>query len=111
MITFQNDDMVEDLAYIVENDVVQGAIDEQLVAAGDRVTVRHEAPVEDYIFPSSESNENESPWVQVKLKDGETISTRLVVRRILFNQCDEFYWGNIRYICIFYHFATLRWHR
>jgi len=80
MIGFQHDDMNESLAYIVENDIVQAAIDQQVHGAADRVEVKYESPVESYHFPSSDSFvEGESSLAEVTLKSGETIHTQLVI--------------------------------
>ena len=89
MITFHEDAMSDlPLAYIAENDIILAGIAQRLAEMkSDVVRVRYNARVKGYTFPESSStytsqstgDSRASPWVQVHLEDGETVSTRLLV--------------------------------
>jgi len=78
MITFQNEDMLEPLAYVVENDILQAAIDD-IIDSTTNVTRYNNALVSQYRMPNKEFQEEESPWVRITLASEENIETRLVI--------------------------------
>ena len=80
ILTFNKEDLLEDLAFIVENDVILNGIYHQLDKITDRVEVRYESRGKDYNLPSQTTSENQgSPFSQVTLENGEVIDTRLLV--------------------------------
>ena len=84
MITFNHKDLTNDLAYIVENDVIQDAIFKQLKKIEDKVTIKYDTRVQGYQLPSmSEKGMHsaaENHWAQTKLSSGEVLYSRLLVR-------------------------------
>lgn len=90
MITFNHRDLSDDLAYIVENIVIQDAILKQLDKIKDRVSIQYDARVESYKLPGApgpgQSASQADYWAQVKLASGETLHTRLLVS-IPHHQC------------------------
>ncbi|XP_053330813.1 ubiquinone biosynthesis monooxygenase COQ6, mitochondrial [Spea bombifrons] len=78
LITFDKDGM-EDMGYIVENDVVMAALTRQLSAMSDRVEVLYRSRASRYTWPSLYQNDGASPWVQIELSGGQTIHTKLLI--------------------------------
>ena len=74
--------MTEPLAYIVENDVILGAIMRRLRSARNPVEVRFETYAKGYHIPGvSQSGEtSKHPWVKLELNKNTSIDTRLLVR-------------------------------
>ena len=89
MITFNHKDLSEDLAYIVENSIIQDAILKQLEKIKDKITIKYDARVESYKLPGAsgrgQSATQDNHWAQVKLASGETMHTRLLVCITYFN--------------------------
>ncbi|CAH1792581.1 unnamed protein product [Owenia fusiformis] len=81
MITFNKDNMQGTLAHIVENDVTQDAITRQLNKVKDRVEIRYETKVKKYKMPKPMSNMTklDSPWVKLRLENGDALQTRLLI--------------------------------
>ncbi|KAK7104264.1 ubiquinone biosynthesis monooxygenase COQ6, mitochondrial-like [Littorina saxatilis] len=82
MIAFSQEDMTEPLAWIVENDVILGAIMRRLRQAPNPVDIRFETSAKSFVIPHvSESWEEKSkhPWVKVELGGEKSIYTRLLV--------------------------------
>ncbi|XP_059157238.1 ubiquinone biosynthesis monooxygenase COQ6, mitochondrial-like [Physella acuta] len=80
LITFNNEDMTDSLAYIVENDVILAAIMKALKAMKDRVEVRYETKAVSFSNISCEnSTESRFPYVEMTLNDGSTLKTKLLV--------------------------------
>ncbi|XP_064602568.1 ubiquinone biosynthesis monooxygenase COQ6, mitochondrial-like [Liolophura sinensis] len=81
LITFSQADMTEDLAYIVENDVILASITARLNALGDRVDVRYRTQAKAVSLPTPVEDvaSTESPFVRVHLENGETLQTRLLI--------------------------------
>lgn len=73
--------MTEDLAYIVENDVILASLTTRLNALADRVDVRYKTRAKAVSLPRQveEVASPESPFVRVHLENGETLQTRLLV--------------------------------
>lgn len=82
MIAFSNDNMSEPLAYIVENDIILGAIMQQLRSAPNPVDIRFQTAAKAFTIPGkTEPREttDKHPWVKVELQNGEHIYTQLLV--------------------------------
>uniref|UniRef100_A0A8C5CWY7 Ubiquinone biosynthesis monooxygenase COQ6, mitochondrial n=1 Tax=Gadus morhua TaxID=8049 RepID=A0A8C5CWY7_GADMO len=79
LITFDKDDLQDEMAYIVENDVVVAALTRQLDSLPDIVKVKYRSRVVQYTWPTPYQSDGGVPWVQVTLASGETLSTRLLV--------------------------------
>lgn len=73
LITFSYDDFRDDIAYIVENDLVLHAVYKELENANN-VEVRNQSKIESVILPKDGVRKS-----VVKLKDGETYSCELLV--------------------------------
>lgn len=58
MITFDNDNLIEHVAYIVENDLLLSAVD-KIVKEMPNVTVLHEAKIKDYNLASNAGDKTE----------------------------------------------------
>uniref|UniRef100_A0A8C4RAE3 Ubiquinone biosynthesis monooxygenase COQ6, mitochondrial n=1 Tax=Eptatretus burgeri TaxID=7764 RepID=A0A8C4RAE3_EPTBU len=97
LITFDKEDFVEDLAFIVENDVVMTALTKQLESIKDQVNVLYKSRVVKYTWPAAtpeseeldewtsesveqtmEGPDEPCPWVKVELADGKVLQTRLL---------------------------------
>uniref|UniRef100_A0A8C4RBI0 Ubiquinone biosynthesis monooxygenase COQ6, mitochondrial n=1 Tax=Eptatretus burgeri TaxID=7764 RepID=A0A8C4RBI0_EPTBU len=98
LITFDKEDFVEDLAFIVENDVVMTALTKQLESIKDQVNVLYKSRVVKYTWPAAtpeseeldewtsesveqtmEGPDEPCPWVKVELADGKVLQTRLLI--------------------------------
>ncbi|KAG8448919.1 hypothetical protein GDO86_015842 [Hymenochirus boettgeri] len=78
LITFDKDAM-EDMGYIVENDVIISALTQQLDSLSKRVEVLYRSRVLDYKWPPPYNNGEASPWVEIELSDGQKLHTRLLI--------------------------------
>ncbi|XP_074547985.1 ubiquinone biosynthesis monooxygenase COQ6, mitochondrial [Halichoeres trimaculatus] len=79
LITFDKENLEEEMAYIVENDVVVAALTKQLDSLSDNVQVKYRSRVVKYTWPMPHQAAESIPWVQVKLASGETIQTKLLL--------------------------------
>ncbi|KAF4788539.1 Ubiquinone biosynthesis monooxygenase COQ6, mitochondrial [Turdus rufiventris] len=78
MIVFEKDDL-DDMGYIVENDVIMAALTKQLDAVADRVEVFYRSKAVGYTWPLPSHSCDTSPWVQVELADGRRLQTKLLI--------------------------------
>lgn len=78
LIMFDRDNL-DDMGYIVENDVIMYALTKQLEAVADRVKVLYESKAVGYSWPGAFSMADSSPWVHITLGDGSTLQTKLLV--------------------------------
>uniref|UniRef100_A0A8C9N9F1 Ubiquinone biosynthesis monooxygenase COQ6, mitochondrial n=1 Tax=Serinus canaria TaxID=9135 RepID=A0A8C9N9F1_SERCA len=78
MIVFEKDDL-DDMGYIVENDVIMSALTKQLDAVADRVEVFYRSKAVGYTWPLPSHDCDTSPWVQVELADGRRLQTKLLI--------------------------------
>ena len=82
IITFNDDDLGQDLGYIVENDVTIAALSRQLdelIGSGNSgVRVEYETMVTSVEVPNRPKLDEEN-WVKVELRNGECLRTRLLV--------------------------------
>lgn len=81
IITFEKDDL-DDMGYIVENDVIMAALTKQLDAVADRVEVFYGSRAVGYTWPLPSHNCDTSPWVQIELADGRRLQTKLLVTKL-----------------------------
>lgn len=82
LIAFDNEDLLDNLAYIAENNVVEEALRRRLEAVADRVDVRYQTSAKSYIIPGVTSGHGElhqNSWVTVKLQDNRALKTKLLV--------------------------------
>ncbi|CAL8272652.1 unnamed protein product [Merluccius merluccius] len=79
LITFDKENLQDEMAYIVENDVVVAALTRQLDSLPDNVKVKYRSRVVKYTWPMSYQATDAVPWVQVTLASGETLHTRLLI--------------------------------
>ncbi|XP_074091842.1 ubiquinone biosynthesis monooxygenase COQ6, mitochondrial isoform X2 [Macrotis lagotis] len=78
LIIFDKDDL-DDMGYIVENDVIMAALTKQLDAVSDQVEVIYRSKIISYTWPGPFLNAETSPWVQVTLADGRQLQTKLLI--------------------------------
>ncbi|XP_052502236.1 ubiquinone biosynthesis monooxygenase COQ6, mitochondrial [Budorcas taxicolor] len=78
LIMFDKDNL-DDMGYIVENDVIMHALTKQLEAVSDRVTVLYKSKAISYTWPYPFSMADSSPWVHITLGDGRTLQTKLLI--------------------------------
>lgn len=74
MITFNNDDLLEAIAYVVENNLLITAVNKELKNIS-QVTVMDEAKVINFQIPTDDSNEP----VKVELENGQKFTCSLLV--------------------------------
>ncbi|KAM5129711.1 ubiquinone biosynthesis monooxygenase COQ6, mitochondrial [Mantella aurantiaca] len=78
LITFDKDGL-EDMGYIIENDVITAALTKQLDAMSDRIDVLYRSRAVEYTWPSPYQDGEGSSWVQIQLADGRKLHTRLLI--------------------------------
>ncbi|XP_059038833.1 ubiquinone biosynthesis monooxygenase COQ6, mitochondrial isoform X2 [Mustela lutreola] len=78
LIMFDKDNL-DDMGYIVENDVIMRALTKQLEAASDRVTVLYRSGAVGCTWPHPFTMAGSSPWVHITLGDGSTLQTKLLI--------------------------------
>ncbi|XP_034498310.1 ubiquinone biosynthesis monooxygenase COQ6, mitochondrial isoform X1 [Ailuropoda melanoleuca] len=78
LIMFDKDNL-DDMGYIVENDVIMCALTKQLEAVSDRVTVLYRSKAVSYTWPYPFTMADSSPWVHITLGDGSTLQTKLLI--------------------------------
>jgi hypothetical protein len=76
MITFSHDDMVEDVAYIVENDVLLAAVNREVQKLAGNLTVISAATIKGYELPQHHGKTND---VRVHLENGSSYICSLLV--------------------------------
>lgn len=76
VITFSHDGMVEDIAYIVENDVLLAAVNRQIQELTGNLTVIHQAKIKGYKLPQLCGTAND---VRVHLENGSSYISSLLV--------------------------------
>ncbi|XP_008333778.1 ubiquinone biosynthesis monooxygenase COQ6, mitochondrial [Cynoglossus semilaevis] len=79
LITFDKENLQDEMAYIVENDVVVAALTKQLDTLPDNVQVKYRSKVETYTWPMPHQAADCVPWVQVMLANGEVLQTKLLI--------------------------------
>ncbi|XP_049626366.1 ubiquinone biosynthesis monooxygenase COQ6, mitochondrial [Suncus etruscus] len=76
LIMFDKDNL-DDMGYVVENDVILHALTRQLEAVSDRVTILYQSKAVKYTWPCPLADS--SPWVLITLEDGSTFQTKLLI--------------------------------
>ncbi|XP_059209168.1 ubiquinone biosynthesis monooxygenase COQ6, mitochondrial [Centropristis striata] len=79
LITFDKENLEEEMAYIVENDIVVAALTKQLDSLSDNVQVKYRSKVVKYEWPMPHQAAESIPWVTVTLANGETVQTKLLI--------------------------------
>lgn len=79
LITFDKDNLQDEMAYIVENDIIVAALTKQLDSLSDNVQVKYRSKVVKYTWPMPYRATESIPWVQVTLASGEVIQTKLLI--------------------------------
>lgn len=79
LITFDKENLQDEMAYIVENDIVVAALTKQLESLSDNVQVKYRSKVVKYAWPMPHQAAGSIPWVQVTLASGETVQTKLLI--------------------------------
>uniref|UniRef100_A0A8D3DP31 Ubiquinone biosynthesis monooxygenase COQ6, mitochondrial n=1 Tax=Scophthalmus maximus TaxID=52904 RepID=A0A8D3DP31_SCOMX len=79
LITFDKENLQDEMAYIVENDIVVAALTKQLDGLSDNVQVKYRSKVVKYTWPMPHQAADSVPWVQVTLASGETLQTKLLI--------------------------------
>ncbi|KAK2146066.1 hypothetical protein LSH36_635g01022 [Paralvinella palmiformis] len=82
IITFSQDQLTDNLAYIVENDVILAAVMQQLEKVKDRVEVKHNAVVKKYFLSDaghSTGDDDKRHLARVVLDDGTILTTDLLI--------------------------------
>ncbi|KAG1672635.1 Ubiquinone biosynthesis monooxygenase COQ6, mitochondrial [Nymphon striatum] len=78
LITFNNENMADEVAFIVENNILLSAITEKYESIkSENNDIFYQTSVADYKLPSV--NENENDKVTVELANGQVLNTRLLV--------------------------------
>jgi ubiquinone biosynthesis monooxygenase Coq6 len=76
MITFSHDDMVEDIAYIVENDVLLAAVNREIQKLAGNLTVIYDAKIKGYELPQRHGKTSD---VRVHLERGSSYTCSLLI--------------------------------
>ncbi|CAB1330892.1 unnamed protein product [Coregonus sp. 'balchen'] len=79
LITFDKENLQDEMAYIVENDIIVAALTKQLENLSDQVRVQYKTKVVTYTWPKSHQVAESIPWVQVTLANGQTLQTKLLI--------------------------------
>uniref|UniRef100_A0A8C2BHE6 Ubiquinone biosynthesis monooxygenase COQ6, mitochondrial n=1 Tax=Cyprinus carpio TaxID=7962 RepID=A0A8C2BHE6_CYPCA len=79
LITFDKENLQDEMAYIVENDVIVAALTKQLQTLSDHVEVQYRTKVVKYTWPHPYHVSESIPWVQVTLANGKTLHTKLLI--------------------------------
>ncbi|XP_061467702.1 ubiquinone biosynthesis monooxygenase COQ6, mitochondrial [Rhineura floridana] len=78
MIIFDKDNL-EDMGYIVENDVILSALTKQLEAVSDQVEVLYRSRAVGYTWSLPYQTSDSSPWIHIDLADGHKLQTKLLI--------------------------------
>ncbi|XP_056409686.1 LOW QUALITY PROTEIN: ubiquinone biosynthesis monooxygenase COQ6, mitochondrial [Hyla sarda] len=78
LITFDKEGM-EDIGYIIENNVITTALTGQLDAMSEHVEVLYRSRAVGYTWPAPYNSVEGSPYVGIQLADGQSLHTRLVI--------------------------------
>lgn len=89
MITFNHDNFIGDVAYIVENDVLLHAILKELEPFTN-ITIRNGAKIEKVLL-----ERDGLPFGKVQLATGENFTAELLVKNIFFIVSILFPWNNV----------------
>ncbi|XP_051502797.1 ubiquinone biosynthesis monooxygenase COQ6, mitochondrial-like isoform X2 [Myxocyprinus asiaticus] len=79
LITFDMENLQDEMAYIIENDVIVASLTKQLQTLSDHVEVQYRTKVVKYTWPRPYHIAESIPWVQVALANGKTLHTKLLI--------------------------------
>uniref|UniRef100_A0A8C7DF96 Ubiquinone biosynthesis monooxygenase COQ6, mitochondrial n=1 Tax=Oncorhynchus kisutch TaxID=8019 RepID=A0A8C7DF96_ONCKI len=79
LITFDKENLQDEMAYIVENNIIVAALTKQLENLSDQVRVQYKSKVVKYTWPKSHQVADAIPWVQVTLANGQILQTKLLI--------------------------------
>lgn len=82
LITFNDEELMNDLAYIVENDVISEAIRRRLSAISDRVEIQYQTSAKSYIIPGAtpgHDDVDQNTWVTIETDKGQRIQSKLLI--------------------------------
>ncbi|XP_060074577.1 ubiquinone biosynthesis monooxygenase COQ6, mitochondrial-like [Ylistrum balloti] len=82
LIAFSKENLLDDMAYIAENDVIEEALRKRLEAVSDRVDVRYQTSAKSYIIPGvtpGHAETHQNSWVTVGLQDNHVLKTKLLI--------------------------------
>ncbi|XP_052770148.1 ubiquinone biosynthesis monooxygenase COQ6, mitochondrial-like [Mya arenaria] len=79
LITFNQEDMSDELAYIAENDIILEAITRRLDTVQDHIDVMYGTRAEEISIPGVDTELESNAWVEVKLNNGTTLKTKLLI--------------------------------
>lgn len=79
MITFNHDEMTEEIAYIVENDLLVDTVSKCLEESTSNVEVIYNAKVKNCKIPSSDVLSGAHDLAQIEMEDGTSYSCRLLI--------------------------------
>ncbi|XP_045167688.1 ubiquinone biosynthesis monooxygenase COQ6, mitochondrial-like [Mercenaria mercenaria] len=85
LITFNQEDMADELAYVAENDVIQEALTRNLDTIQDRVEVMYNTRVENIAVPGVTKDMDSNAWVKLFINNGQTLKTKLLIGSDGFN--------------------------
>ena len=76
--------MEDELAYVVENDVIQEALTRRLDTLQDRVQVMYKTRVDSIDIPGVSKDMDSNAWVKLVLNNGQKLKTKLLVGFLFF---------------------------
>uniref|UniRef100_A0AAR2J4H6 Ubiquinone biosynthesis monooxygenase COQ6, mitochondrial n=1 Tax=Pygocentrus nattereri TaxID=42514 RepID=A0AAR2J4H6_PYGNA len=79
LITFDKENLQDEMAYVVENDVIVAALTKQLQTLSEQVEVHYRTRVVKYTWPRPYQVSDSIPWVKVTLASGQTLHTKLLI--------------------------------
>ncbi|XP_060572224.1 ubiquinone biosynthesis monooxygenase COQ6, mitochondrial-like [Ruditapes philippinarum] len=79
LITFNQENMADELAYVAENDVIQEALTRRLDTLQGRVEVMYKTRVDDIKIPGVSKDMDSNAWVKLVLNNGQTLKTKLLI--------------------------------
>ncbi|XP_052009240.1 ubiquinone biosynthesis monooxygenase COQ6, mitochondrial isoform X2 [Xyrauchen texanus] len=79
LITFDKENLQDEMAYIIENDVIVASLTKQLQTLSEHVEVQYRTKVVRYTWPRPYHISESIPWVQITLANGKTLYTKLLI--------------------------------
>lgn len=79
LITFDKENLQDEMAYIVENNVIVAALTRQLQTLSGQVEVQYRTKVVKYSWPRPFQVADSIPWVKMTLTNGRTLQTKLLI--------------------------------
>ncbi|XP_069118541.1 ubiquinone biosynthesis monooxygenase COQ6, mitochondrial-like [Argopecten irradians] len=82
LIAFSKENLLDDLAYIAENNVIEESLRRSLDAVSDSVDVRYQTSAKSFVIPGvtpGHSETHQNSWVTVGLHDNTVLKTKLLI--------------------------------